>query len=102
MLDAAGGLSSGRQSGIIKTISRRMSRSKELLMSEAKRCVLYDRDCIDCGECDMCDLEPGKVCDNCGRCIHSDAEYNTVLIDQIVKPEDEQYVAEDADLGEDG
>lgn len=36
---------------------------------EVKKCVLYDRDCIDCGECEMCDLNPLKVCDNCGECI---------------------------------
>ena len=28
------------------------------------RCVLYDRACIECGECNMCDLDPTKVCDN--------------------------------------
>ena len=28
-------------------------------------CVLYDRECINCGECDMCDLNPKKKCDNC-------------------------------------
>ena len=33
-----------------------------------KKCVLYDRDCIDCGECDVCDLDPNKICDNCGKC----------------------------------
>jgi len=34
-------------------------------------CVLYDdRDhCIDCGECEMCDLDPTKKCDNCGKCL---------------------------------
>ena len=34
-----------------------------------KECVLYDRDCIDCGECEMCDLDHNKVCDNCGKCL---------------------------------
>lgn len=34
-----------------------------------KRCVLYDRECIECGECNLCDLDPTKVCDNCGKCI---------------------------------
>ena len=70
-------------------------------MNPKKKCVLYDRDCIDCGECDMCDLDPTKVCDDCGKCIHSDAEYNTVVIDQIINPEDEQFIADDADLGDD-
>ena len=31
-------------------------------------CVLYDRECIGCLECDTCDLDPNKVCDNCGKC----------------------------------
>ena len=69
--------------------------------SKPKRCVLYYRDCIDCGECDMCDLDPTKVCDNCGRCIHTDAEFNTVYIDQIVSEADTQFVDDDADYGDD-
>ncbi len=34
-------------------------------MGEPKMCVLYDRVCIGCGECDRCDLDPEKICDNC-------------------------------------
>ena len=30
-----------------------------------RECVLYDRECIGCGECDRCDLDPEKICDNC-------------------------------------
>ena len=37
----------------------------------AKKCVLYDRDCIDCGECEFCDLDPTKLCDNCGKCLEN-------------------------------
>ena len=48
-----------------------------------KKCVLYDRDCIDCGECDICDLDPSKICDNCGKCIDSGSDYNTVDVDLI-------------------
>ena len=36
---------------------------------EVQICVLYDRDCIGCLECEMCDLDPSKVCDNCGKCL---------------------------------
>ena len=32
-------------------------------------CVLYDRLCTECGECMMCDLDPTKKCDNCGKCL---------------------------------
>lgn len=36
-----------------------------------KACILYDDrpNCIHCGECEMCDLDPNKVCDNCGKCL---------------------------------
>ncbi len=50
----------------------------------AKRCVLYERDCIECGECDYCDLNPFKKCTNCGRCIDSDEEYKEIKIDKII------------------
>jgi len=36
---------------------------------EKEMCVLYDRECIHCGECEMCDLDPLKICDNCGKCL---------------------------------
>lgn len=36
---------------------------------ERKECVLYDRECIGCMECELCDLDPKKICDNCGKCL---------------------------------
>ncbi len=55
---------------------------------EKKECVLYDRECIDCGECDICDLNPLKMCDNCGKCleIKDDA---VIKIDKIIMNEKE-------------
>ena len=41
----------------------------------AKECILYDRECIDCGECMFCDLDPTKICDNCGKCIDMKDDY---------------------------
>lgn len=52
----------------------------------AKECVLYDRACIGCGECDYCDLNPMKLCDNCGRCIDSGKEYEEIKIDGVMNP----------------
>lgn len=52
----------------------------------AKECVLYDRECIDCGECDRCDLDPDKICDNCGKCIETDQEFISMPI-QAVYPD---------------
>ena len=32
--------------------------------TEREECVLYDRECIGCMECEVCDLDESKVCDN--------------------------------------
>ena len=53
-------------------------------MAVHRQCVLYDRECIGCGECDRCDLDPDKICDNCMKCIKGDAEYRSVSIDRIM------------------
>ncbi len=52
-----------------------------------KECVLYDRECINCGECDICDLDPKKICDNCGKCIDSGDDYNIMDVDLTVENE---------------
>ena len=45
-------------------------------------CVLYDR------ECEICDLDPNKVCDNCGKCIEMD-DVASIKIDKIyMNPEE--------------
>ena len=50
-----------------------------------QRCVLYDRVCIECGECNLCDLDPSKICDNCKKCIgFDDTEYRAIKIDGII------------------
>lgn len=48
-----------------------------------KACILYDRECIDCGECDRCELDPNKICDNCMKCVSGNAEYRAIVIDEI-------------------
>lgn len=50
-----------------------------------ERCVLYDRPCNGCGECEFCDLDPLKICDNCGKCISS-SDFATIKIDGIYAP----------------
>ncbi|MGN1019434.1 MAG: hypothetical protein ACI4O7_03595 [Aristaeellaceae bacterium] len=76
-----------------------------------KLCVLYDRVCMGCGECnglnmagigldplgedddedDRCDLDPDKICDNCMKCITGDSEYRAIIVDSIEleEPEDD-------------
>ena len=43
--------------------------TKKIAEESSEECVLYDRKCIGCGECELCDLDPLKICDNCGKCI---------------------------------
>lgn len=59
-------------------------------MSEKKQCILYDgKTCDDCGECNMCDLDPKKVCDSCGKCIDSGDDYNIFDVDLIREDDSE-------------
>lgn len=51
-------------------------------MKRQENCVLYDRACIDCGECDRCDLDPKKICDNCGKCLDIQ-DFASIKIDKI-------------------
>ena len=55
-----------------------------------KQCVLYDRECVQCGECDRCDLDPNKICDNCMKCVYGDQPFRSILIDQVILPEEGQ------------
>ena len=48
-----------------------------------KNCILYDRVCVECGECNMCDLDPEKICDNCGKCIEVDLDYAEIEIESV-------------------
>lgn len=49
-----------------------------------KECVLEEKICINCGECDLCDLDKSKKCDNCGKCIESSAESRAIQIDDVI------------------
>ena len=50
----------------------------------SKECVLYSRQCTSCGECDMCDINPTKKCDNCGKCLDNAEELRTVYLDDFM------------------
>ncbi len=77
---------------------------------QERRCVLYDRVCIECGECNLCDLDPSKVCDNCGKCIglggDGSPDYRAIKVDGIIgedmNPDDYLYDEETFDDGDDG
>ena len=58
------------------------------MKNHGQKCVLYERDCIGCLECETCDLDPNKVCDNCGKCIDMQ-DFASIKIDKIyTNPED--------------
>lgn len=71
---------------------------------ERKRCILYDRECIECGECNLCDLDPSKICDNCGKCIglsgENAPEYRALKVDGIIDESMDQsdYIYEETTL----
>lgn len=65
-------------------------------MGYIKECVIMDRECINCGECNICDLNPKKICDNCCKCIDIDADYKSLEIDEII--EDESIILDEEDL----
>jgi len=51
----------------------------------SKMCVLDDKVCTHCGECDICDLDKNKICDNCEKCLPKpEADTFEILIDEIV------------------
>ncbi len=62
-----------------------MSDDKKIFRQE---CVLYDRECIGCMECEVCDLDPDKICDNCGKCLDI-KEFAAIKIDGIVGLDEE-------------
>lgn len=46
-----------------------------------KECLLYDGElCDGCGECDRCDLDPNKICDNCMKCMGEEVDFRAVTI----------------------
>lgn len=57
-------------------------------MGLGEMCELYDRPCNDCGECDRCDLDPEKTCDNCGKCLDM-KDFASIQIDGIFQSEED-------------
>ncbi|MGE5607577.1 MAG: hypothetical protein ACM3YE_18030 [Bacteroidota bacterium] len=53
-----------------------------------KECVLETgKECTECGQCNVCDLDENKICDNCCRCL-GEADYSAVEITEIILPEE--------------
>lgn len=70
---------------------------------ERRKCILYENrgECIECGDCCICDLDSTKICDNCGKCIglNGDLEYLAIKVDGIItedmNPSDYLYDSEE-------
>lgn len=54
---------------------------------KGQKCVLYERECIGCLECETCDLDPNKICDNCGKCLEFKDDA-VIKIDKIIFDDD--------------
>jgi len=68
--------------------------NKKEYISMNKECLLYDRECVDCGECDICDLDPEKRCDNCCKCLDDIDEYRTVYLEEFMDIQEEKEMIE--------
>lgn len=56
-----------------------------------KKCIFEDKkNCDNCGDCEVCDLDSKKICDNCGRCLgETDFETRALKVDEIIEEEGE-------------
>ncbi|WP_154673455.1 hypothetical protein [Pseudobacteroides cellulosolvens] len=50
-----------------------------------KECLLYDRACIKCYDCEKCDLDSTKRCNNCEKCLEQNEEYRSVKVEDFIK-----------------
>lgn len=59
-----------------------------------KLCVLREGEvCTGCRECDICDIDPQKICDNCCKCIDEDGEqeFAHIQVDDVVMEEQDDF-----------
>lgn len=53
-------------------------------MTYGEPCIIEDRLCTECGECDHCEINAEEICDNCCQCINSEADFRGIEIDEIL------------------
>ncbi|MDD6204591.1 MAG: hypothetical protein PUC05_06345 [Firmicutes bacterium] len=41
----------------------------------------------------MCDLDPDKVCDNCGKCIKDDRDYAEITITGVIMDDSDEFLS---------
>lgn len=56
-----------------------------------KFCIFdKNKECDNCGECNVCDLDKNKICDNCGKCLELEGyDWKAIKLDEIIENEDE-------------
>ena len=61
-----------------------------------KQCLLDDtKVCMECGECDRCDLDPNKLCDNCCKCIDEwEGNFAQIPVQDVVTEQTDAYLSE--------
>ena len=58
-------------------------------MHRYRDCILYERVCVECGECDRCDLDNDKLCDNCNQCMMTEGvDFRAIRIDGLLTKEE--------------
>jgi hypothetical protein len=58
-----------------------------------KLCVFNSKKlCSDCNQCNSCDLDSSRICDNCGKCLELEgADMKAINIDEIKENGEEEY-----------
>jgi hypothetical protein len=51
---------------------------------EISECVLEHKICTGCGKCNFCDLDEGKICDNCMKCLkEDDQDFKAIEVTEV-------------------
>lgn len=54
-------------------------------------CILKEgKECDNCNECNVCDLDRNKICNNCGKCLQMEGiDIRAIKIDEIIEDNEE-------------
>lgn len=60
-------------------------------MAKYTYCIFEEgKSCSDCGKCDICDLNPNRICNNCAKCLEKDGfDMRSITIDGIAQEEED-------------
>lgn len=61
----------------------------------SKLCIFNKtKSCSNCGDCNNCDITPGKMCNNCGKCLELQGyDIKAIKIDEIQDSSDLEFMA---------